>query len=164
MPRTAIKITDDKRKWNKLQSQAHYFRAKPGIFVGILEEDGSQGKLQLDDERSQETLASVAFYNEFGTATIPARSFIRAPFDETSGYASLRKSVLKRVLDGSLTLIQGLNIIGSGIAKSFRKRINDGIDPPNTEQTVENKLSDKPLVATGELLDSIAYKLTQGNE
>lgn len=162
MPRKSVKITDDQRGWNRLKSNLFLQRGRRGVFVGILEEDGDKKKLQLDGSRSDASLAEVAFYNEMGTSTIPARSFIRAPFDETKGYEKLRRSILKRVAQGVITMEQALNILGSSIAKSFRKRIGDGNFAPNAEATIQSKLADTPLIATEELLEHIAYKLNKG--
>lgn len=157
MLKAKVTVKDDKRLWNKLQSTMHIISGKGlSVFVGILEEDFD--KPHADSKAS---LGEVGTFNEFGTSRIPARSFIRAPFDAHNGYEKLQKSLLKRVVEGKITVLSALNILGSSIAKSFIKNINDGIDPPNAESTVNKKLSDLPLVDSGDLRDHITYKIVK---
>jgi hypothetical protein len=155
MARAKVTITDNKRRWNQLTSVAYKLKGEGlSVFAGILEED-----FGLSHEESRATLGQIATYNEFGTSRIPARSFIRAPFDANNGYKKLQDSLMKRVINGTITLESALNILGSSVAKSFIKYINDGIDPPNTEATLDKKLSDKPLIDSGDLRDHISYKI-----
>lgn len=157
MAKTRVKITDSKKKWNQLESTMRLLSGKGmSVFVGILEEDFNKPHAE-----GKTTLGKVATFNEFGTSRIPARSFIRAPFDAHQGYEKLRNSLLKRVVSGVLTIDSALNILGSSIAKSFIKNINDGIEPANAESTVDRKLSDLTLVDTGEMRDHITYKITK---
>lgn len=155
MAKGGVKITDIKRNWNKLSNTMRLLSGDgKAVFVGILEED-----FDKPHGDGPETLGEVAMYNEFGTSRVPARSFIRATFESRGAYQSLTVSLLKRVIAGTLTIDQARNILGSSIAKSFIKAINDGIDPANAEATLDKKLSDLALVDTGELRDHITYKL-----
>jgi hypothetical protein len=159
MPRTAIKITDEKKKWNKLQSELFYGKHTTSVTVGILAEEGAAPKQKLDGEASNATLVQVAAYNEFGEGHIPARSFIRAPFDAHQGYIKLKISLLQRVISGAITLESAMHILGSGVVKSFQKTIKDIILPLNARSTEKRKESDTPLIATSQLINSISYKL-----
>lgn len=155
MGRPRIVITDEKKEWNKLQTFLRLIEGK-GIaaFIGILEED-----FDKKHSESNATIGEIASYNEFGTSRIPSRSFIRAPFDAHQGYEKLRTSLLRRVASGRLDIESAMNILGSSIAKSFIKGINDGIDPANAESTIDKKLSDTPLVDSGDMRDHITYKI-----
>lgn len=158
MARTRVKITDSKKNWNRLESSLRLISGKGvSVFVGILEEDFSEKHPESDA-----TYGQVATYNELGTSKAPARSFIRAPFDAFNGYEKLRNSLLARVVNGTYSMEQALNVLGSSIAKSFRKYINDGEKLlPNAESTIDKKLSDKPLIDSGAMVDKITYKITK---
>lgn len=156
------KIKDEKSKWLALKNSIAQLD-NTVVFVGIQEEDMKKPKETLDGKPSTATLGEVAVYNEFGTENIPARSFIRAPWDSTNGYEKLRDSLLKRTVEGKISVVSALNILGSSIAKSFIKRIKDGIEPENSESTLAKKElysdSQTTLIATGQLVENIAYKI-----
>ena len=67
----ASTITDRDNGYRALVERVYGF-ARPSIEVGILAEDGSE---QHGDD--DVTILDVAVFQEFGTESIPARSFIR---------------------------------------------------------------------------------------
>jgi len=155
MPRAKVIITDDKRAYNKLQTELYKAAKKPmGVFVGILDEDAQQA-------HGDSTLGQVAIYNEFGTSKIPSRPFIRGPFDAHEGYRSLVTSLMKRMVDGAITIESALNILGAAVAQGMIKGINSHTYAENAESTADRKLSDTPLVDTGDLRDHITYKIEE---
>jgi hypothetical protein len=129
--------------------------AKPTITVGILEGDEPHG----DDPVS---ILEVAVWNEFGTATAPARSFIRAYFDENE--AALREDLtklLQSVVLGRRTKEQALELLALHIVGQIQARMAAGIDPPNAPSTIARKGSSTPLIGiTGILRSSVTYKVT----
>lgn len=164
MAKTRVKISDSKKKWNQLYNTMQMISGKGmSVFVGILEEDFNE-----KHPESNATYGEIAVFNELGTSKVPARSFIRAPFDAHNGYEKLRNSLLKRVISGTYTMEQAMNILGSAIAKSFIKYVNDGSNlRANEDSTIEKKLSDKPLIDSGALIGDktapgkISYKITK---
>jgi len=104
----------------------------------------------------------VALLNEFGTSTIPERSFIRSTFDEQRPRieAALRKL-------GQLAMRQGskhdalLVAYGQFLVGLIRKKITDGVPPPNAQSTIDRKGSSKPLVDTGQLRKAITSWVTK---
>lgn len=106
----------------------------------------------------------LAVTQEFGTrdGKIPARSFVLAPFKANRNrYMSQLRSFATKLLLGKVSLDKVLSLIGQQMAADMKKRIKDGIAPPNAESTVRRKKSTKPLVDTGQLLTSITYGVTK---
>lgn len=119
----------------------------------------SKGK-PAEGAKAAPTLAQVAAWNEFGTGRIPARSFIAAWFDENrvANMAFARELAALRI-GRRLTYDQSLKLMGARAVGGIQKRIAAGISPANAPSTVARKGSSKPLVNTGQLRSSIAFKL-----
>lgn len=152
---TAVAIKDEDRGYAALVKAVFELR-KPRIDVGILEGDASHGE-------GGATILDIATWAEFGTQTEPARSFLRAWFDEDEEH--LREVVgelLERVLRGELTKDQALEQLGAYAVGRVQQRIADGIDPPNAPSTVKHKGSSTPLIDTGLLRSSVSYKVDPG--
>lgn len=129
-----------------------YGLKKPKVAVGIFEADGGQ------PHGDEVTVADVAAWNEFGTETIPERSFLRAWFDENIDRAreALHRLML-RVVEGKLTKEQALEQFGLWVQGEIQKRIAQGISPPNAQSTINAKGSSKPLIDTGQLRSSVTF-------
>lgn len=133
-------------------------KVKPRIDVGVLE--GPGGETHGDDAV---TVLEVAVWNEFGTDSVPSRSFVRAWFDEHE--AELRQELVKlmqAVVRGERTKDQVLELLGQRCVAQIQARIADGIDPPNAPSTIARKGSSKPLIDTGALRSSISYRVREG--
>jgi hypothetical protein len=127
----------------------------PQIDVGVLEGPGSQ-----PDGDGSIRIIEVAVFNEFGTATIPERSFIRAWFDENE--AGLRQDLVKlmqSVIRGQRTADQVLELLGQRCVGQIQERMAAGIDPENAPSTIARKGSSTPLIDTGALRSSISYRV-----
>lgn len=124
------------------------------ITVGVHSDAGA--------ESNGTSIAAVAAYQEFGTATIPSRSFVRAWADEKAG--DIRDALRKigaGVLQGRYTAAQGLAQAGVLFVGQIQKRISDGIPPPLADSTVKRKGSSTPLIDTGVLRSSVAFKVSK---
>jgi len=119
--------------------------------VGVLEGDADHGGV---------TVGEVAAFHEFGTATIPQRSFIRAWYDENlEANKTIWRAVMARAMRGEITREQGLNQLGALFVGQIQKRIADGIPPELAESTIRQKGSSVPLIDTGQLRSSITYQV-----
>ena len=139
--------------------------ARPVIEVGILDVAGDRPHAQGDAL----TVFDVGMINEFGatfTASdgtkheIPARSFIRAWFDEQE--PELRDDLVKllqAVVRGERTGPQILELLGQRMVGQIQERISDGIDPENAASTVARKGSSTPVIDTGVLRSSVSYRV-----
>lgn len=135
-----------------------YGLKKSKVAVGIFEADGGQ------PHGDGVTVADVAAWNEFGTDTIPERSFLRAWFDENIARAQeALHRLMVRVVEGKLTKEQALEQFGLWVQGEVQKRIAQGIPPPNAQSTIDAKGSSKPLIDTGQLRSSVTFGVDRGD-
>ena len=129
-------------------------KAPAHVDVGILESAGA--------EADGTSVIDVAFWNEFGTATIPERSFIRAWFDEAE--PQLREEFTKLmhgVAAGKRTRAEVLELMGQRMVGQVQERISAGIPPENAPSTAARKGSTTPLIDTGVLRSSVTYRASE---
>lgn len=126
------------------------------LTVGV---HASEGK----EDHGGPSLIQVATWNEYGTDTIPERSFIRAWFDENEAAAKQTLTrLLKQAAKGKITFQVAAERFGLWCVGQIQKRIAVGIEPSNAESTIQRKGSSKPLIDTGQLRSSIAYAIDGG--
>lgn len=144
----ARKIIDEARRTN-------------GSYVDIgVHEDA--GYHEGDDEANDLiTVAEVAFFNEFGTATAPERSFLRATIDENrKELIRDTNKLLGQVSTGKIKAKDALDKLGLKIQELIKRTILEMNDPPNAPSVAERKGFNNPLVDSRQLWRSIAYKTT----
>lgn len=108
------------------------------------------------------TVAGIGFAHEFGTATLPERSFIRATIQkEKKAIVALQKKLMKQITAGEMKIEQALGLIGEFVADKIRQRIVSLKSPPNTPETIAKKGSSNPLIDTGQLKNSITYEVNR---
>lgn len=103
--------------------------------------------------------AEIAFFNEFGTRTIPARSFIRSTIAEhkqdiVANFAMNFQNTHDAKIAASLTSTYVENLIKTKIASGNFK--------PNAPSTIKKKGRNQPLIDTGRMLNSIKGVVTNG--
>lgn len=147
-------ITDKDYGWQELKKELKKLQKKPYTKVGILHGEGSK----LYDD-SSETVLSVAIKNEFGTNKIPARPFLRKSFDENVRiYHWVMKKELNNVFIGKANVKNTLGKIGLYVENKTKKRLRSGPWTPNAPMTILLKKSSRPLIDTGQLVNSIVSK------
>lgn len=125
--------------------QATSLVVEVGVQAGELADDGTD-------------LAVVAAYNEYGTEHIPSRPFMRESFDQNVGELDkFMQDVGDRIIIRRISALQGLNLVGKKMKGIIQKKIVDGPWVLNTVQTVLRKGSDRPLIDTGRLQQSIGH-------
>jgi len=151
------KVEDRDHGYKKRVKAIHTMaEERPEVTVGIHEAEGAAA---YEDGA---TVLEVAIWNEFGTEHIPARSFLRAWFDETRGEAKERwEMLLRQVAQGKITREVAMERFGLWCVGGIQARIADGIPPSNRPGTIARKGSSKPLINTGQLRSSITFK-TEG--
>jgi len=126
---------------------------KGSVDVGILVGEGKH-------EDSDLSVAEVGFYNEFGTSTIPERSFIRSTINgKSKEIKKVAAAQYKLVLNGKTTNEKGLGILGAFTAGLIQQTFTSNDWPDNTQATINAKGSSRPLVDTGQLRQSISWKV-----
>lgn len=120
-------------------------------------------------------VAYVASIHEFGWGPIPARPFMRpAIAEKRDQWVRNFAGGFRAVTDGKLTTRQVLEQMGARITGHIKESIQSVTSPALSDATVAarlNRLSSgvaatagpsigKPLVATGQMLNSVDYKVT----
>lgn len=148
-----MSVTDKDRGYDAMVKRVFDF-GNPKIKVGILEAEGQQ------DHGDELTILQVAIWNEFGTKNAPARSFVRAWFD--ANQTEIRKklqALMVTVIKGKIRKEQALEQLGQWMVGQIQKRIADGVPPPNAPATIAQKGSSTPLINTGQLRNSVNYRV-----
>lgn len=122
-----------------------------GVKVGIQADAGS------DAEGTD--ILDIAIYNEFGTATIPARPFIRGSHDKHKREAERIMAHLAGKLGSGASVAEVLNTLGQWYETKVKAHANSGAFVPNAPATVARKGSSKPLVDTGTMIGAIRYEV-----
>ena len=106
-------------------------------------------------------VAAYATYNEFGTESIPQRSFLRSTYDENiAKWQSYFQKALARVLAGSMQASVVLPRIGLDAQAAVRRKIASNIQPANAPSTIKKKGGGKTtLYDTGTLTRAITYEV-----
>ena len=103
-------------------------------------------------------VAEYATYNEYGTRDIPARPAHAMSFDENKNdISSDVRAGMRRITSGSSTVNRELNIIGLKHQNRIQATIKRGIPPPNAQSTIDRKGSNKTLIDTGVMVNSVTY-------
>jgi hypothetical protein len=106
------------------------------------------------------SVALVAAVQEFGAPSrgIPPRPFFRAMIAKESGHwgDDVGKILAANGYDGP----KALALMGEEISGELRQSIVETNSPPLAPATAKAKGSDKPLVDTGHMLNSIDYEVT----
>lgn len=91
---------------------------------------------------------------------IPERSFLRATFDEQNDEILKKcERALSQVIAGSMSMDTFLDMYGRIFATTIKKYMRDLDNPANHPYTLDKKGSSNPLVDTGNLIESISWKV-----
>ena len=119
------------------------------VAVGILE--GSTNKDGV-------SIAGYGAANEYGTESIPERSFMRSSFDENlSKIQNDMNQQAGLVMAGQSTVKAALSNIGMKHADRVKKKIGSNIQPPNHPETIRRKKSSRTLIDNGDMINSVHY-------
>ena len=123
------------------------------VAVGYTAESGS-----YDDSDNPPTLVEVAAVNEFGTDRIPSRPFIRGTYldhtDEVENFIKRSVATGIRRKEEPNAIMSRIGVYAKGL---MQKEIVEGAWAPNAPLTIKRKHSDKPLIDTGRMRQSIVY-------
>lgn len=134
------------------------------VKVGVNSEDAAKNKETQTDGVGSSSLSlkviDVATFHEFGTKDIPERSFIRSNDRKNKDkYKKMIQNGMIKVLKGELEPFQVLGLVGEQVTSDIKGGITAGLKPDLDPKTIERKGSSKPLIDTGQLLNSITYKV-----
>lgn len=119
------------------------------------------GALKKVPEHSEEELRMIVRANEFGTMTIPARSFLRgaAARNKRHAWRYAASVSVGKVINGGLTAMGAYKSISEVMAEGVRHQISI-VGPANAPATIKKKGRNEPLVDTGGLRRSIDGRVT----
>lgn len=104
---------------------------------------------------SKQNVATIAYKNEYGVG-VPERPFMRITVArERRAWLAMAAQVVQGQAKGASTVERGLRRMGLRMAADHKRTIRETVPPPNAPSTIQRKGSSKPLVDTGQMLNSI---------
>ena len=96
-------------------------------------------------------------WNELGTEIAPSRPFLRKSVDENQD--KIQEFVAKQTksLTKGVGAEEVLKLIGIFQKDLIQEKITEGSYVPNAPSTIRKKKSDKPLIDTGRMRQSVNY-------
>lgn len=147
-----MRIVDRDLGWRRL-GKALRDTSAVAVDVGVR----ADGAARADGGPSN---AEIGAWHEYGTSTVPKRSWLRATYDRNWPiYAKMGRLLADQVLVGRLDKRKALTIVGVKFASDIKARIRAGIPPALADSTIERKGSSKQLIDTGQLIGSISHKV-----
>lgn len=137
------------------------------VKVGVLASRGGNAQhVDADGKATGITMVELAAIHEFGSpaANIPERSFIRRTFiEKQDALAGVIAKLARGVVTEKITLERALNVLGAWGAAEVKKTVTLGahIPPPLQPETVARKKSNRPLVDTGRMVDSVQWEIVK---
>jgi len=99
----------------------------------------------------------VGFRNEFGTAKIPERSFIRATLFKHRNYKDTLEKMAKGIIANKYNREKAFEMLGQKVKQDIQKTIVELKHPKNAKSTIRMKGSSNPLIDTGLMRNSVDY-------
>lgn len=126
--------------------------SQKNVYIGVIgNKAGREGELNN---------AQLMAIHEFGTEHTPERAPIRKTMAKNGdSYGTMFEKAIKGVLEGKSDSDIILNRIGAQVAGDVVGEIQAGVEPGLAESTIKRKGSDKPLIDTGALVQSISYEV-----
>jgi hypothetical protein len=148
--------------WDRLTPEGQRFFAEieklkeQQVFVGF-----QAG--QVADDRGVD-MAQIAMFNELGTSTAPSRPFLRMSVDENEDKITTTCGRELESLKSGGTAETILRRVGALGVRLVQEKIGSGSFEPNAESTIRKKGSDKPLIDTGRMRQSVKYVIKRRGE
>lgn len=114
-----------------------------------------------DDDRPRADLVDIAMWNELGTVNIPSRPFMRDSADKHIAAINHMLAAQKDALLEGATAREILNTIGLFQQDLMQTEIEQGDFVANASATIKKKGSDKPLIDTGTMKNSVHYYIVK---
>jgi hypothetical protein len=105
-------------------------------------------------------VARIAAWNEFGVPAknIPSRPYFRNAIDGSrEELKEFKKDIFEQVTQGKINPHQAFELIGLWMQNKIRESILKGSWKPNAERTKREKGSSKPLIDSGQMINSLTF-------
>lgn len=110
-------------------------------------------------DRNGVTNALKAAVNEFGTDTIPERSFLRSTMAANRrAYMENIAKIAQSAIQGKRTPKKGMGLLGLKAQNDIKSRITSISTPANSAATIKRKKSSNPLINNGDMRESVRWK------
>lgn len=107
------------------------------------------------------TLAMIAFWNNYGTKTIPRRPFMDVALLANQGdLERFEGKLLDQIKDGKIDAQTALALLGERHQGQIQRAITTGNWEPNAPSTIRAKGSSKPLINQGQMRAGVRHKET----
>lgn len=118
---------------------------------------------QVTDDKGVD-MAQIAMFNELGTSDTPSRPFLRKSVDENKDKINaFCKGQVKKISQGGTAeaCLKAIGVFGKSLVQ---EKIESGSYAPNAPSTIRKKGSDKPLIDTGRMRQSVNYVIQKKGE
>lgn len=109
------------------------------------------GYFDGDTNKQGVSLAKIALWNEYGNERTPPRAFLRNAQKKANKRG---KSIVKARLDEGTNIDEICAQLAVMLTDEVKNSIRSGNWEPNAPSTIHQKHSSKPLIDTGQLLNS----------
>ena len=108
------------------------------------------------------SIVDVAAWNELGTEHSPPRPFLRQSVDKNEAkIAAMCKAQITAIVKGTATARDALQALGVMQKGFIQIEIKDGGFEPNAPRTIARKKSDRPLIDTGRMRQSVNFVIEE---
>lgn len=107
-------------------------------------------------------LVEIAAYNEYGTSETPARPFMQQSWENHEDELKQLCQQAYNIVTNGGTAEEACRVIGVAGVGIIQKEIVEGSFEPNAESTIRKKGSDRPLIDTGQMRQSVKYVVKEG--
>lgn len=147
-------MRDDRKEWDRILQGLNLLKGKKLIIC-------------IDENKTYENgvkVETVAMWLEYGKDEFevhyPARPFFRTTFDiNVDKINRVFVNQVGQLLEGRVTAEQVLHNVGKYVVNKVKDMIINGQYESLAPSTIRRKGSDKPLVDTRTLYDSVIYKV-----
>lgn len=176
--RSKIRTQVKDRGYKAIIKELRHLENKPFVKVGFPKSSPKTQEKHTGPNPKGLTVLDVAVFHEFGTETLPERSFMRASHDVmVPEMKTLVARIMKAVYEGRITVSGGLGLMGNVATRNVKKFLTDNqVKPPskkgesanfsftpvkNSQARAPNKelkrTSFKTLIDTAQMLNSITF-------
>lgn len=145
---TRDRETANGKKFKKMLEELTGLQVRIGFQQGEAYEDGVD-------------MCDIAAWNEFKTERSPSRPFLRNSIDENESKINSFLQSKKNDFIRGQSAEQILKEIGLFQKDLIQEKITEGSFTPNADSTIKKKGSDKPLIDTGRMRQSVNYVITK---
>lgn len=131
---------------------------KASDFKDLFFYESKSGERFLVREKGKDSIEVLFWLTK--SVNIPERAFLRKGHDENvDKVMKYADNLLKQVTSGKMTADKCLDLLGQSLATKIKTYARDLNNPPNSWATKEAKGSDNPLIDTGNMIESIDWRI-----